>query len=72
MNSRLRTANNMEKTYYVTYTLTGLDRNLFYSDYVTICVEEGTTPGVVVQLLESELVKMFDGDTIVILNFWEM
>ena len=62
----------MVKSYYVSY---GLYLNSVYnlnSADIKVYVEDGLSQGELAKLLERQLMSVYDDQTIVIINFWEM
>ena len=62
----------MVKNYYVSY---GFYLNSVYnlnSVDIKVYVEDGLSQGELAKLLERQLMSVYDDQTIVIINFWEM
>jgi hypothetical protein len=62
----------MVKSYYVSY---GFYLNSVYnlnSVDIKVYVEDGLSQGELAKLLERQLMSVYDDQTIVIINFWEM
>lgn len=62
----------MVKSYYVSY---GFYLNSVYnlnSADIKVYVEDGLSQGELAKLLERQLMSVYDDQTIIIINFWEM